>query len=241
MQGIVIKGLRKAFDGVAVICGFDLTISRGERHLFIGPNGSGKSTLFNILAGEIRADAGEVLLDGAPLVGPPWKRARRGLARSFQTTMLFDGRTAESNLLMARMSSSGGWWKPFSATDAHITLEVRKIIERVGLGDLAGRHIGEMSYGERRRLDLAMAMVQKPRLLLLDEPFAGLSYDERQIVLAAIKAIPTDVTLMMVEHDLDIVPQLADRVSLVQEGRVVVSGSYSDIAGDPRAREVYFA
>jgi branched-chain amino acid transport system ATP-binding protein len=241
MRGVVIKGLHKAFDGVAVIRGLDLAIPHGERHLFIGPNGSGKSTLFGIMAGELRADAGEVLLDGVRLSGPPWKRARRGLARSFQTTMLFEQRSVQANLLMARMSKDSAWWRRRSVRDESMRIEIGRLLETMGLSGLADRDVGELSYGERRRLDLAMAIAQRPRLLLLDEPFAGLSFDERQIVLSSIRAIPADVTLMMVEHDLDIIPRLADRVSLIQDGRILISGTYSDIANDPRAREVYFA
>lgn len=241
MRGLVIRNLHKAFDGVAVIRGLNIAIPQGERHLFIGPNGSGKSTLFDIIAGELRADAGEVLLNDVHLIGPPWKRARRGLARSFQTTMLFEQRSVLSNLLMARMSKDNAWWRRLPAQDEGTRIEIGQLSDMMGLSDTINRDVGELSYGERRRLDLAMAIAQRPRLLLLDEPFAGLSFDERQIVLSSIRAIPKDVTLMMVEHDLDIIPQLADRVSLIQDGRIVVSGSYSDIANDPRALEVYFA
>jgi branched-chain amino acid transport system ATP-binding protein len=235
-------GLKKAFGGLAVTQDVSLVIQPGERRLIIGPNGAGKTTLFNQISGDLRPNSGRVKLFGADITWlPPYKRAQRGLSRTYQIITLFAGDTIEHNvslgLLGLRPTRWQMWWPMSRYPD--IAAEARGALDAVGLLELADRPISDLAYGERRRVELAVALAQKPRVLLLDEPLAGLSNAERTAVKTLIASVPRETTLVMIEHDLDTALDLAETVTLLNYGRVIVDGKRDAVVADERTREVY--
>jgi len=237
-----IGGLRKAFGGLPAINDVSLAVIPGERRLIIGPNGAGKTTLFNLITGDLPADGGTVRLFGQEVSRlVPHRRAHLGMARTYQIITLFGKDTLEHNLVLSLLGLSSARWSTFwpLARYGHLHEEARRVLELVGLGPLAGRPIGEVSYGERRRVEIAMALAQKPRLLLLDEPFAGLSREERLAVKALVAGIPREVTVVLIEHDMDTALDLAERITVLHYGKVIVEGSRAEVVADPKTREVY--
>jgi len=242
MTSLAVTGLTNSFCGLLVTKGVDLTVAPGERRLIIGPNGAGKTTLFNMIAGELAPDAGRIALFGRDITRAPCRhRAHLGLARTYQIITLFPRDTIRRNVELALLGLSGLRWNPLSALDRqhHLAAQAGEALSRVGLSHIAGRPLAETSYGERRRVEIAMALAQAPKLLLLDEPFAGLSIDERRDVRQLLAAIPRDVTIVMIEHDMDVALELADRITLLHFGEVIVEGSRAEVVADPRTREVY--
>jgi len=214
----------------------------GERRLLIGPNGAGKTTLFNQIAGDFRPSAGSIKLFGEDITRLSTRlRVRMGLGRTYQVLTLFPNDTYLHNVALALLGSEGGGWMALGALSAK-----RKMLEHaeaaladVGLQAAAYRRVSETSYGERRRLELAMALAQKPRVLLLDEPLAGLSAEERETVRLLLERIPRDVTIVMIEHDMDVALAFADQITLLHFGEVVLEGTRAEVIADPRTREVY--
>ena len=237
-----INGLSKAFGGLKVTQGVSLSIKPGERRLIIGPNGAGKTTLFNQISGDMRPNAGQIKLFGEDVtVLPPYKRAHRGLSRTYQIITLFAGDTLEHNVtlgLLGLLPSRWQMWRPL-ASYRHLAGEARRTLDSVGLLHLADHPVSEIAYGEKRRVELAMALAQKPRVLLLDEPLAGLSDNERKTVKALIASISKDTTVVMIEHDMDTALDLAETVTLLNYGRVIVDGARDTVIADERTREVY--
>jgi branched-chain amino acid transport system ATP-binding protein len=237
-----VSGLSKRFGGLPATKNIALTVTAGERRLIIGPNGAGKTTLFNLITGDLTADAGSVRLFGRELLGMGTpQRVHLGLARTYQILTLFPRERLVHNVVLALLGLSRHRWDPWStlAGSHDIHAAARAALEQVGLGDSAERIVIETSYGERRRLELAMALAQKPRLLLLDEPLAGLSQVERQTVRALLGAIPRDVTIVMIEHDMDTALSFAERITVLHYGEVIVEGTRAEVVADPRTREVY--
>jgi branched-chain amino acid transport system ATP-binding protein len=237
-----VDGLKKAFGGLPATNNVSLEVPAGERRLIIGPNGAGKTTLFNLITGALRPDAGTVRLFGEDISRlKPHQRAHRGLARTYQIITLFPKDSLEHNVVLSLLGLSKARWDSFRrlASQAALHDEARRILSLVGLGERAGRPIGEVSYGEKRRVEIAMALAQRPRLLLLDEPLAGLSREERAGIKALIEGIPRDVTVIMIEHDMDTALDLAERVTVLHYGNVIVEGTRSEVVADPRTREVY--
>lgn len=237
-----IHGLRKAFGGLPAMDGVSLEVPAGERRLIIGPNGAGKTTLFNLITGTLRPDAGRVLLFGEEITRlKAHQRAHRGLARTYQIITLFPRDTLEHNVVLSLLGLSKARWDAFRplATETALRDEARRVLGQVGLDSRAGRPIGEVSYGEKRRVEIAMALAQRPKLLLLDEPLAGLSREERSGIKALIHGIAREVTVIMIEHDMDTALDLADRVTVLHYGKVIVEGTRADVVADPRTREVY--
>jgi branched-chain amino acid transport system ATP-binding protein len=237
-----VVGLNKAFGGLAVTQDVSLVVQPGERRLIIGPNGAGKTTLFNQISGDLRPNSGQVRLFGADITRlPPYRRAQRGLSRTYQIITLFAGDTIEHNvslgLLGLRPIRWQMWWPMSHYPD--ITAEARRALDAVGLLGLANRPISDVAYGERRRVELAVALAQRPRVLLLDEPLAGLSNAERSVVKALIASIPRETTVVMIEHDMDTALDLAETVTLLNYGRVIVDGKRDAVVADERTREVY--
>nr|WP_255574783.1 ABC transporter ATP-binding protein [Caldovatus aquaticus] len=219
-----------------------LAVMPGERRLIIGPNGAGKTTLFNLITGEIAADAGSVRLFGQELLGlPTRRRAHLGLARTYQILTLFPRETLLHNVVLALLGLAPFRWDPWSALACRRALreEALEALARVGLAGAAERTVAETSYGERRRLELAMALAQRPRVLLLDEPLAGLSQPERHAIRELLEAIPRDVTIVMIEHDMDVALAFAERITVLHFGEVIVEGTRAEVVADPRTREVY--
>jgi branched-chain amino acid transport system ATP-binding protein len=237
-----ITDLNKAFGGLKVTQGVSLSIRPGERRLIIGPNGAGKTTLFNQISGDMRPNSGRIRLFGEDVTTlAAYQRAHRGLSRTYQIITLFAGDTLEHNVtlgLLGLLSSRWQMWRPLSSY-RHLAEDARRTLDSVGLLNLADHPVSELAYGEKRRLELAMAMAQKPRLLLLDEPLAGLSDNERGTVKSLIASIPKEVTVVMIEHDMDTALDLAETVTLLNYGRVIVDGERDTVIADERTREVY--
>lgn len=246
MSAIALKvtGLRKQFGGLPAVDGVNLQIPVGDRRLLLGPNGAGKTTLFNLITGDIRPTAGKVELFGADITGSPSHRyAHKGLARTYQILTLFPNNTLRENVVMALLGLSPLRFNPILSVRRRRDFQDRAdaALDRVGLRSLADRKVSETAYGERRRLEIALALAQQPRLLLLDEPLAGLSREERQDVQTLIREIPRDITVVLIEHDMDIALDLSDSITVMYYGRVIAEGDRAAITADPRVREVYFA
>jgi branched-chain amino acid transport system ATP-binding protein len=242
MSALTISGLRKSFGGLHVTRGVDLNIEPGERRLIIGPNGAGKTTLFNQITGELTPDSGTIHLLGKDITTvPSRRRAHLGMARTYQIITLFGQNTIVHNVCLALLGLSPLRWNPFidMKRQGHIVEDARAALKQVGLDTIAERPLSQTSYGERRRVEIAMALAQKPKVLLLDEPFAGLSIDERRDVHRCLMGIPRDVTMVMIEHNMDVALEFAERITLLHFGEVIVEGTRGDVVNDPRTREVY--
>jgi branched-chain amino acid transport system ATP-binding protein len=242
LPALEVTGLRKSFGGVAVTQDVSLTVMPGERRLIIGPNGAGKTTLFNQISGEILPDAGSIKVFGQDLTRLPVQaRAHAGVSRTYQIITLFGKDSLRHNVAMAMLGINRRRFDMFKSLLGSDTLyeQAERILDTVGLAGSAGKLAGEISYGEQRRVEIAVAMAQKPRLLLLDEPLAGLSHDERLIVRDLIAGVPRDITIVMIEHDMDVALAFAEQISVLHYGRLIVQGDRETVVAHPRTREVY--
>ena len=242
MTALVVHRLNKSFGGLRVTANVDLVVEPGERRLIIGPNGAGKTTLFNLITGEIACDSGSIALFGRDITHlASRRRAHLGMARTYQIITLFPHDTILRNVTLALLGLSPLRWNAFRDLDRqrHLSDRAREELTKVGLAAMADRPLAQTSYGERRRVELAMALAQRPKVLLLDEPFAGLSRDERGEVQKLLAAIPREVAIVMIEHNMDVALDFADRISLLYFGEVVVEGMRAEVVADPRTREVY--
>jgi branched-chain amino acid transport system ATP-binding protein len=234
--------LNKAFGGLRVTQGVSLEIREGERRLIIGPNGAGKTTLFNQISGDMRPNSGQIKLFGTDVTTlAPYRRAHLGLSRTYQIITLFADDTLEHNVtlgMLGLLPSRWQMWRPLSFY-RDLASEARRTLDTVGLLHLARHPVSEIAYGEKRRVELAMALAQKPRVLLLDEPLAGLSNSERATVKSLIASIPRQTTVIMIEHDMDTALDLAETVTLLNYGQVIVDGKRDAVIADERTREVY--
>jgi ABC-type branched-subunit amino acid transport system ATPase component len=235
-----IHDLSVRFGALAALDSISLGVPSGERRAVIGPNGAGKTTLFNAIAGDVRPAAGRVLLDGREVTRlPSWRRARLGLGRTFQRSTLFPELTVSGNLALAVRASSGRSWNFWPSSERTVGREVADRLAAAGLSQVAGRLAAQISHGEQRALEIELALAMRPRFLLLDEPMAGLSGGERRGALERLKALPPAVTLVIVEHDLDAVFALAERISVLDHGVLIAEGSPDQIRADKRVQEVY--
>jgi branched-chain amino acid transport system ATP-binding protein len=237
-----VTNLNKSYGGLLVTRDVSLAVKSGERRLIIGPNGAGKTTLFNQISGDLRSNSGTVRIFGTDVTRlPPYRRAHLGLSRTYQVITLFAGDTLEHNVALGLLGLRPTRWQMWRTLASYgaISAEARRILDVVGLLDLASRLVSEIAYGERRRVEIAMALAQQPRILLLDEPFAGLSDAERATIKSLIGSIPHDKTVVMIEHDMDTALDLADTVTLLNSGRVIVDGPRDTVIADKRTREVY--
>jgi branched-chain amino acid transport system ATP-binding protein len=242
MTALAVRDLQKSFGGLQVTSRVNLTVEPGERRLIIGPNGAGKTTLFNLITGELAPDGGNISLFDRDITRLPGRRRTHlGVGRTYQIITLFPRETLLRNVTLSLLGLSPLRWNPFVRLDAQAALVAgaRAVLARLGLDALAERPVGETSYGERRRVEIAMALAQQPRLLLLDEPYAGLSIDERGDVKQLLNSIPRDVTIVMIEHNMDVALDFADRITLLHFGEVIVEGTRAAVVEDPRTREVY--
>ncbi len=207
-----LRNLRKSFGGLPATNDVSLAVQAGERRLIIGPNGAGKTTLFNLITGDLRADSGSIRLFGDEVQRlPVHQRAHRGMGRTYQIITLFPRDTVAHNVVLSLLGLSPERWNP----------------------------LAQLSYGEKRRVEIAMALAQKPRLLLLDEPLAGLSREERAAMQSLLAGIPRDITIVMIEHDMDTALSFAERITLLHYGQVLVEGTRAEVVAHPRTREVY--
>ena len=240
MAALRLQNLRKSFGGLPAISDVSLEVAPGERRLIIGPNGAGKTTLFNLVTGDLPRDAGNIVLFGKDVTHlAPHHRVHRGLARTYQIITLFPKDTLEHNIALSLLGLSKVRWNAFRSFDEDLYGEARAVLARVGLEHLAKRGIAEVAYGDKRRVEIAMALAQKPRVLLLDEPLAGLSREERATVKQLIAAIPREVTVVMIEHDMDTALDMAERITVLHYGCVIVEGNRAEVVADPKTREVY--
>jgi branched-chain amino acid transport system ATP-binding protein len=238
-------GLRKRFGGVAATDGVSLTVAPGEVHALIGPNGAGKTTLIAQLSGALAPDAGRIELDGRNVtpLGQS-ERVRRGLARSYQVTTIFGAFSVLDNVALAvqaRSGSSMSFWRPV-AREAALFDEARSVIARIGLAGREAVPAAHLAHGEQRTLEVGLALATRPRLLLLDEPMAGMGPEESARMLALVQGLresDASLAVLLIEHDMDAVFRLADRVSVLVSGRVVASGTPAEIRADAEVRKAY--
>jgi branched-chain amino acid transport system ATP-binding protein len=233
----------KEFDALRAVDRVSLRVEGGERHVIIGPNGAGKTTLFHCITGTLRPSAGRVALFGRDVTHlPEHRRTALGIGRTFQISNVFADLTLLENLVLAVLGTDRRKWVMHRTVDALDTLSrrARAGLELVGLAHRAHQPAKLLSYGERRQLEFALALNGSPRVLLLDEPCAGLSPGERQGVSRMIGGLPRDITLLMIEHDMDVALGLADRVTVLHRGRVILQGSPAEVQGNPDVRDVYF-
>ncbi|TMB95372.1 MAG: ABC transporter ATP-binding protein [Chloroflexi bacterium] len=231
--------LRREFGGVKALDGVSLSVAAGERRAIIGPNGAGKTTLFNILTGELDPTSGSVALAGEDVTRrAPHELARRGVARMYQRNELFEPLAAAENVLLA-VGAARGPYRPFTSPQPADRAAARELLARVGIAERADVAARSLSHGERRQLELALALAQRPRLLLLDEPTAGMSPAETARITSLIAALDRSLTVVIVEHDMDVVFRLADRISVLHEGRVLADGTPAEVRGDRTVNEVY--
>ncbi len=237
-----LANLGKRFGGVVATDGVSLEVARGEVHALIGPNGAGKTTLISQIAGVLRPDSGRIHFHGKDITAQkPHERVRAGLARSYQITSIFRRSTVLQNLALAvqaRSGSSFSFWRPVAAETALFD-EARSIAAEIGLGGRETATAGNLAHGEQRALEVGLALATNPQLVLLDEPMAGMGPEESQHMIALIERIRSRVTVLLVEHDMDAVFRLADRITVLVSGRVIASGEPEAIRANPEVRKAY--
>jgi branched-chain amino acid transport system ATP-binding protein len=237
-----VEGLTKRFGGVVASDNVVLDVAPGELHAIIGPNGAGKTTLIGQLSGEIVPDAGCVHFEGRDITAlPVYDRSLIGLARSFQITSLFPNFTALQNVALAVQAHAGHsfhFWRD-ARSEPELREPARAALERVGIGHRADAVVARMSHGEHRQIELAMALATKPRMLLLDEPMAGLGTDESARMVRTLRELKRELTILLIEHDMEAVFALADRITVLVYGRVIASGDPASIRANAEVRQAY--
>ncbi|MHA1538302.1 MAG: ABC transporter ATP-binding protein [Alphaproteobacteria bacterium] len=244
MSDIVLqtRGLCKSFGALLVARDIDFSLKRGARHALIGPNGAGKTTFINLVSGALRATRGEVFLGGDDITRlAEALRVKRGLARTFQINTLFAGLSVLENLYLAvseHMGAANGMLRPAGARP-DVVARAETLLETLQLGEDAGKIVAELPYGRQRLVEIAIALALEPRVLLLDEPAAGVPSSESHILLDAIDALPRDIAILIIEHDMDVVFRFADAITVLANGAVLATGSPKEIAGNAEVRAVY--
>jgi branched-chain amino acid transport system ATP-binding protein len=237
-----LKSIRKRFGGVVAVDGVDLEIGAGEVHALIGPNGAGKTTLIHLISGSLGADSGQIVFAGADVTRTrAHQRVHAGLARSYQITSVFRRFTVLDNLALAVQARSGtsfSFWRPVAAERA-LYDEARGVAADVNLEAKLGSPASQLSHGEQRALEVGLALATRPKLVLLDEPMAGTGPEESQRIIALIHRIRSRVTVLLVEHDMDAVFRLADRISVMVSGRLIATGAPADIRANAEVRKAY--
>ena len=236
------QGLVMRFGGVMAMNNVSLTLARGARHALIGPNGAGKTTLVNLLAGVLQPSSGRVLLDGEDITAlAQHRRVKRGLVRTFQINQLFPALSPLEAVTLALCERDGlavRWWRPVCRHGAVLD-EAAGLLRRLGLDAEMRVETRRLAYGKQRLLEIALALALRPRVLLLDEPAAGVPPEESREVLATLSRLPADVTVLLIEHDMDLVFRFAERISVLVNGALLVEGTPDDVARDRRVRDVY--
>ncbi|MBU6458738.1 MAG: ABC transporter ATP-binding protein [Bradyrhizobium sp.] len=236
------RALDKQFAGLKVVSELSLRIAQGARHAVIGPNGAGKTTVVNLLTGVLRPNAGRILLEGNDITDlPVHARVRRGLSRTFQINQLYADLTPLETigLVVSERSGRGGdWWRRMGTRD-DVNDEIAENLARFHLLDVMNVPTATLPYGKQRLLEIAVAIAAKPRVLLLDEPAAGVPEGERHDILATVAALPRDVTILLIEHDMDLVFSFADRISVLVNGALLAEGSPNEVARDAQVKAVY--
>ncbi len=239
---LAVEGISKSFGGVQAVRDVSFAVGPGEMLAMIGPNGAGKSTTFNMAGGQLRPDRGRVLLGGRDVTGiAPREVWRLGVGRTFQVAATFASMTVVENVQMALLSHAGRAFDPFGAARGFAAARARDLLGQVGLAEQAGRSCGELAYGDVKRLELAMALANEPRLLLMDEPTAGMAPKERVALMALTAAIARErrLAVLFTEHDMDVVFAHADRLVVLDRGAMIAEGRPEAVRADPRVRAVY--
>jgi branched-chain amino acid transport system ATP-binding protein len=235
-------GLHKHFGGINAANDVSLRIERGARHALIGPNGAGKTTIINLLTGVLRPNSGSILLDGGDITYlAPHRRVALGLARTFQINQLFGDFTPLESIGLAvsqRLGHGGDWWR-IAGTRPTLNQEIVAVLERFRLTEVMHQRTATLPYGKQRLLEIALAIACRPRVLLLDEPAAGVPEEDRHEILASVAALPADVTVLFIEHDMDLVFNFAQRISVLVNGALFAEGSPEEVANDARVQAVY--
>ena len=235
-------GLEKRFGGILAAQNVNLSVEKGARHALIGPNGAGKTTVINLLTGVLKPTAGRIMLEGRDITDVvPHQRVRLGMTRTFQINQLFLDLTPLESIglvVSERLGTGADWWRLVGTKSAVID-EIVEIVERFRLADVMHERTAILPYGKQRLLEIALAFACRPRVLLLDEPAAGVPEAERQELLATIEALPAEVTVLLIEHDMDLVFSFADRISVLVNGTLFVDGAPEEVANDPRVKAVY--
>jgi ABC-type branched-subunit amino acid transport system ATPase component len=236
------QGLVKQFGGLKVTRDLSLKIAQGARHALIGPNGAGKTTVINLLTGVLQPNGGRILLEGNDITDlPVHARVLRGLSRTFQINQLYPDLTPIETIGLAvseRLGRGGDWWRVMG-TREDVNAEIAENLDRFHLTDVMNEPTATLPYGKQRLLEIAVAIATRPRVLLLDEPAAGVPESERHDILAAVAALPREVTVLLIEHDMDLVFSFADRISVLVNGAMLVEGTPDEVARDPRVKAVY--
>jgi branched-chain amino acid transport system ATP-binding protein len=237
-----VSGVGRRFGGVHALRHVDLEVYPGERRALLGPNGAGKTTLFNVVSGEFPPTAGRVELFGRDVTTMPTRtRAKLGLTRTFQTSRLFLGLTVEDNLYLAVVGVRGGHLRPvrLRGRDGPLRERARELAELVGLEERVDDVVGSLSHGEQRQLEVAMARAGDPTIMMLDEPAAGLSRGERVALTALLLALDPAITLILIEHDMDVALRVAERVTMMHDGQVIVEGTPAEIRANQLVHDLY--
>ena len=236
------RGLCKSFGALAVASDIDFRLERGARHALIGPNGAGKTTLINLLTGVLPPTEGRITLEGEDISTlPPHLRVRRGMVRTFQINQLFDSMTPRETLALVvsqQRGLGGKWWQALGA-QPEVNRRCEELLEQFHLSSVMHQTTNVMAYGKRRLLEIAIALACEPRVLLLDEPVAGVPAGEREELLQTVAALPSDVSILLIEHDMDLVFSFANRMTVLVNGTVLTEGTPDQIANDPQVKEVY--
>ena len=242
MTALSVDNVSKNFGGVAALSDVSLDLEQGERRVLLGPNGAGKTTLFHTISGNVLPSAGRVVLFGLDITRlRPDRRARLGLARTFQITNLFPRLSVLDSMLLAVEGAGGRGIRllPPPSRERILYAEARQQLDRWGLAEAASRIVRTLSYGEQRQLEIALALAGKPRLLLLDEPTAGLSPAETRRVVSMVHELPRDMTILMIEHDMDVAFELADRIAVMHHGHVIAEGDEASIRANSEVTDIY--
>jgi branched-chain amino acid transport system ATP-binding protein len=242
VPALSLRGLSKSFGGLLAVEGVALSVQPGERRALIGPNGAGKTTLFNLISGELPPTGGRISLFGQDVTGlPPHRRAALGLARTYQITNLFPNLSVLQNLLLAvqGLERTKFMLHRSMATYHHLYARARAVLDSVGLLGKEELLVKNLSHGEQRQLEVAMALASRPRILLLDEPTAGLSLGESHTLTAMLQRLDPGITLLIIEHDMDVAFALTDRVTVLHNGKVIADGGRDDVKANPLVWEIY--
>ena len=237
-----LRGVGRRFGGVHAVRGVDLDVFPGERRAILGPNGAGKTTLFNLVSGDFPPTAGTIELFGRDVTRQPArKRAHAGLTRTYQTSRLFLGLSVEDNVYLAVLGVRGSHLRPvrLAERDGAMRGRARELAERVGLGGKLGTLVGSLSHGEQRQLEVALARAGEPKLMMLDEPAAGLSRGERALLTDLLLQLDREITLVLIEHDMDVALTVAERVTMMHDGRVIVEGTPDEIRANQLVHDLY--